>query len=766
MATSAIRGRLQRFLHLVLPGSRAASEPANIRPSSRRRGRQAPLDARHKAESRWQGARKPNGLDIARFGLLSIATLPFSLWVSLYAWNYINRVHICQEALGKDDNEISHIRAKGKDEGPSVGRERQLDEVRTLLKKQPLQIIVVAGTNESGKTRFVSEILKSLPLSRGVTYIQLAQFVDSLSTFTHAFVRAFELRWLDMRHSLVDILPFAGSEILVMKERFSSRDLTQSLHVINEALKSHAVRNKNPNKLPVLVIDGLGETSGDSSWIRSPEGRRTLEKLIKWCIYITKERRLAHVVLTGNEELVISLTNQNRATRGHVKVISLDDLSIKEAGQLIVQDLPDATQEEIDKLTDTFGGFIHDIQAVTREIQARLARGSSDHVGEAWINREKIVEDVISARFRHQIERVTAAFAKGRDESDDSSNNDNEEADDDMDPYLDPLKAIYSEAQASQMDLAKQEEEERSSNSTSWTQLQLWHTLQRIVESESMTVPFADLRDNVFDGDTTPLLELMNEDVLGFEVESTGESGLSWEVKPATPAMGRVFQYLVNNSNLKERFYEIQQAEESRQKHEDIERERRVLRRERRRLELRKASLLKTVELGKELRIRRDKKVDQMLERIYNSMVAQEIASEQRGEELRKQQASSVLKGQQAPDGLVDTTEKEKHPMNIQDHMSIQRRLKSAVLEAHLQEGNKDKFTRFQHEFEVAASEGGITAEGLVRLIKATSGDDIDLKAAESFIRAWDVNRDTRLDYDEFIRMLLTDPKFAKRNTK
>ena len=225
------------------------------------------------------------------------------------------------------------------------------------------------------------------------------------------------------------------------------------------------------------------------------------------------------------------------------------------------------------------------------------------------IRREKIVDDVISARFRHQIERVTAAFAKGRDESEDSTRSDDEEEEDEMDPYLDPLKAVYSEAQASQAELSDQD----GDFSTSWTQLQLWHTLERLVESETLSVPFADLRDDVFDGDTTPLLELMNEDVLGFEVESSRESGLSWEVKPATPAMGRVFQYLINNSNLKERFYEIQEMEESRQKQEDIERERRELRRERRRLEMRKASLLKTVELGKELRVRRDKKINQML---------------------------------------------------------------------------------------------------------------------------------------------------------
>ena len=43
------------------------------------------------------------------------------------------------------------------------------------------------------------------------------------------------------------------------------------------------------------------------------------------------------------------------------------------------------------------------------------------------------------------------------------------------------------------------------------------------------------MSDEVFDGNMTPLLELMNEDVLGFEVESYSDSGWSWEVKLSPP---------------------------------------------------------------------------------------------------------------------------------------------------------------------------------------------------------------------------------------
>eukprot|EP00977_Amphora_coffeiformis_P012612 scaffold3181_cov167-Amphora_coffeaeformis.AAC.1 len=533
MSLKSVLSHLQGWLRQSRPGKTSGTLSFPTRRLSRRAA------ALHHPPPRSNST----AIDVARFGLLSIATLPFSLWIAMFSYEYFYRVDLCRDALTVEDSEIAFLRSKTDDERPLVGRQHQLDEVRALLSHAPHQIVVVAGTNESGKSRFVSEILKNLPLHRGVIYIQLAQMVDSLSSLTHALVRAFDLRWLQMRHSLVDVLPFAGSEILVMKERFSDRDLAQALLVVTEAL-AKAASNKDPRQRPVIVIDGLGE---GSSWIRSSDGRKSLERLIRWCIYVTKERQLAHIVLTGNEELVISLTDQNRTTRGHVKVIGLGDISMSEVSQVVRQEIPDVKKAEIEKIADIFGGFIHDLLSVSRQIQARLKSASSEITPS---QREKLFEDVISVRFRLQIERITAAFSKGRTEDrqarNPSSTQDDDE--DELDPYLDPLKVAYSEALASQSDTNDLEAGDVSDAEASWSQLQLWQTVQRLVDSENLTVPFADLRDDVFDGDMTPLLELMNEDVLGFEVEnSSSESGWSWQVKPATPALGRAFQSLVKN---------------------------------------------------------------------------------------------------------------------------------------------------------------------------------------------------------------------------
>lgn len=209
MVLQHVRSRLQGFLLRSQERLGPVAKDAASTTTSRRR-------LRHQHHYP-RGPRQTTGLDVARFGLLSIATLPFSLWVAMFTYDYYYRIPLCKDALAQEDDEISYVRGKKKAPVIGRGRQQQLAEVRAILSSAPHQIVVVAGTNESGKSRFVEETLRSLSLHRGVTYIQLAQIVDSLSTLTHALVRAFDLRWLQMRHALVDVLPFAGSEILVMK---------------------------------------------------------------------------------------------------------------------------------------------------------------------------------------------------------------------------------------------------------------------------------------------------------------------------------------------------------------------------------------------------------------------------------------------------------------------------------------------------------------------------------------------------------------------
>mmetsp|Transcript_52624 Transcript_52624/g.111767 ORF Transcript_52624/g.111767 Transcript_52624/m.111767 type:complete len:676 (+) Transcript_52624:308-2335(+) len=560
----------------------------------RARGRMVPPPTCATPRRCFSRPAQATSVDIARFALLSAFSLPFTVWITAFTYDYMYRVEICQDALARHDKGLL---GEPNSSGEFLGREKELAETISLLDQEPFQIIVLAGKNEAGKSRFIRELLRGAEYhaaDRGVTLLQLAHVVDSVSTFTHVFVDAFDLRWLQLRHALVDVLPFAGSEILVMKERFSDRDLRACLMVITDALKRNA--KEHPDKpRPVIVVDGMGEFS--RRYTDSKERELLSELLLQWSIYVTKEHRLAHIVLTGNEQLVMSLTDQNRVTRGHVRVVGLGDLGLEDAAKIVRSELPDATDEEIECITNVFGGFIHDVKGTSRDIQHRIARKGKKVCKVGSKKRMKVINEVIKMRFQQQIERVVTAFADARknNDSNDKEGDASPKDTDDINPYLDPLKSIYSEAQASQGSNCGQ----RDARAT-WTQLQLWRTLQRLVKSPNMAVSFSDLRDDVFDGNKEPILDLMEEDILSFEVRSS-DNGWFWEVTPASPALGLAFARLVKKHSFLGLFEQIEKAEERSTEKKSLEMERARLCRERRDLDLRKKSLLQTIELGKEI---------------------------------------------------------------------------------------------------------------------------------------------------------------------
>mmetsp|Transcript_27578 Transcript_27578/g.58905 ORF Transcript_27578/g.58905 Transcript_27578/m.58905 type:complete len:757 (+) Transcript_27578:83-2353(+) len=714
----------------------------------------------HQQLRRFSRPAQATSIDIARFALLSIVSLPFTIWSACFTYDYLYRVKICQDALRRQDEDV----LGGDNSGEFLGRDKELAEVSSLLDQKPTQIIVIAGGNEAGKSRFVRELLKGTQhdTNRGVTLVQLAQLVDSVSSFTHVFVRAFDLRWLQLRHALVDVLPFAGSEIFVMKERFSDRDLAMALVVITDALKQYAEESGPDTPRPVIVIDGIGE--GPQRWMDSGEGKLLAQRLLQWSIYITKERHLCHIVLTGSEQLVLSLTDQNRVTRGHVRVVGLADLDLEDAAKIVRSELKDATDDEIKRITNRFGGFIHDVKGTSRDIQYRIARQGKKAAEVGSKKRAAVFDEVLKIRFQQQVEFVVAAFAVAR-ENTDSRGKGASPVGKVMNPYLDPLKSIYSEAEASSQAIKGDESDDRAS----WTQLQLWQTLKRIVDSPDMAVSFSELRDNVFDGDQTPVLGLMADDVLSFEVvDRSSDGGWFWKVTPASPALGLAFAQIVKDGCLKETFQQIEEAEKRTTEKNNLEFERARLIRERENLSLRKKSLLQTIELGKEIG-----QEDVARQRL--AIAFREIVREEEMQDIDDRLLRDRLSLLTACNGENDSNAKETdgkiltHPVTRrEDHLPLQNLLKSVVFDivSAEEDSSGEQLLRMKKAFNVLdhTKDGKISAEDVVRVVRASTGHNVSLSAAKQLVGEWDLNDDKSLDYSEFMQLLLSDDRNGRKD--
>lgn len=131
MVTRSMVSRLQRWIHQWSNRNTSTRVPTSRRPVARSAFRPHAFRQGKKTSSTAI-------IDVARLGLLSIATLPFSLWISIFSYDYFYRVDICRDALSKEDAEIAFVRSKpADDERPLIGRANQLTEVQALLTRPP-----------------------------------------------------------------------------------------------------------------------------------------------------------------------------------------------------------------------------------------------------------------------------------------------------------------------------------------------------------------------------------------------------------------------------------------------------------------------------------------------------------------------------------------------------------------------------------------------------------------------------------------------------
>lgn len=285
-----------------------------------------------------------------------------------------------------------------------------------------------------------------------------------------------------------------------------------------------------------------------------------------------------------------------------------------------------------------------------------------------------------------------------------------------------------------------------------------------------MSISLSELRDAVFDGDKAPVLDLMSEDILSFEVVNrSSDGGWFWKVTPASTALGLAFAQLVKNGELKERFHQVEEAEERNVEKKSLEFERARLYREKKNLDLRKKSLLQTIELGKE--IGQEKVARQSLAIAFKDIVREEEMQDIDDRRLRDR--LFLLAACNGGNYDKQAKETEQHDMvhaitHREDHFPLQNLLKSVVIDImSATEGSDDeRYMRLKRAFDVLdeTKDGKITAEDVARVVRESTGHDVSLSTAKLLVEEWDLDDDKGLDYEEFVQLILSDNRSQRKN--
>ncbi|MHC1575092.1 MAG: ATP-binding protein [Candidatus Methanogasteraceae archaeon] len=203
-------------------------------------------------------------------------------------------------------------------------REKETKEIRAIIDSRPTLITFVYGPINSGKTELINNLMKSLPETQKVFYINLrGRFISNYDEFIKVlFDVEHEARYGRIKEFLkpiVNVLPESYSGIPIPKDiflrLFKEKDVEDAFVYTETVLRAFC----ESGHAPVLVIDELqviGDLKVDGLLIY---------KLFNFFIRLTKELHLAHVFAVTSDSLFIEKVYSEAMLEGRCRYRLVDD---------------------------------------------------------------------------------------------------------------------------------------------------------------------------------------------------------------------------------------------------------------------------------------------------------------------------------------------------------------------------------------------------------------------------------------------------------
>jgi len=203
-------------------------------------------------------------------------------------------------------------------------REKEMRELTRILSTDPTLITFIYGPINSGKTELINNLIKTLPKSQKVFYINLrGRFISNYNEFIKVLfdvehIARYE-RIKEFLKPVVNVLPESYSGIPIPKdmflELFKEKEVEDAFVYIETVLRAF-YKNGYP---PVLVIDELqviGDLKVDDLLIY---------KLFNFFVRLTKELHLAHVFVATSDSLFMDSVYSEAMLQGRSRHLLVDD---------------------------------------------------------------------------------------------------------------------------------------------------------------------------------------------------------------------------------------------------------------------------------------------------------------------------------------------------------------------------------------------------------------------------------------------------------
>ncbi|PXF60219.1 MAG: ATP-binding protein [Candidatus Methanogaster sp.] len=203
-------------------------------------------------------------------------------------------------------------------------REKETMELARILSTDPTLVTFIYGPINSGKTELITNLIKTLPKSQKVFYINLrGRFISNYDEFIKVlFDVEHEARYERIKEFLkpvVNVLPESYSGIPIPKDLFlklfKEKEVEDAFVYIETVIRAF-YKDDYP---PVLVIDELqviGDLKVDDLLIY---------KLFNFFVRLTKELHLAHVFVASSDSLFIEQVYSEAMLEGRCRYLLVDD---------------------------------------------------------------------------------------------------------------------------------------------------------------------------------------------------------------------------------------------------------------------------------------------------------------------------------------------------------------------------------------------------------------------------------------------------------
>ena len=250
---------------------------------------------------------------------------------------------------------------------PLTDREKEITFIKEWFKKTPQEILFIYGPKSVGKTTIIEYIVEN-------------ELFDDFRLFKST---KYNVKYINFRQKLFGEYDSFLNSLLVKDEDDFELSAQINLGVFKIDAKSYKKikdkeldlfdelfrQLKESKKRPILIFDEIQALEN----VYVDKNRLLLDEFLNFCVSLTKEKHLAHVVLLSSNTIFLETLYNNAKLKVTSYFYKIDHLSFD-----AIKSYFDFSDDEIKLIYDYVGGSIAHIQKIIRRIE--LNQGNLEEV--------------------------------------------------------------------------------------------------------------------------------------------------------------------------------------------------------------------------------------------------------------------------------------------------------------------------------------------------------------------------------------------------